>query len=92
VSVEAAPGLLSGRFFDCFTGFAGVLLNPTKQFLGLAFDILEFVVRELGQFLFQLTLNDVAVAFDFERGHNFVILILSVRSFRRELLNGLAYQ
>jgi hypothetical protein len=60
---------LSGRFFDCFTGFTGMLLNPAQQFLGLAFDALEFVVRKLGQFLFQLALDDVKVTFDFEFCH-----------------------
>jgi hypothetical protein len=62
---------LSGRFFDCFTDFAGVLLNSTMQFLGLAFGALEFVVREFGLFLFQLTIDDVKVALDFEFGHTF---------------------
>ena len=58
-------------FFDCFTDFAGVLLNSTLQFLGLAFGALELVVREFGLFLFQLTLDDVKVALDFEFGHTF---------------------
>jgi hypothetical protein len=71
---------LSGRFFDCFTGFTGVLLNPTQQFLGLAFDALEFVAGELGSLLFQLALDDVKVTFDFEFGHKFVILVLSDQS------------
>ena len=43
-----------------------MLLNPTKQFLGLAFGTLEFVVRERGSFLFQLAFDDVKVALDFE--------------------------
>ena len=64
----AEAGLLD-RFFDCFTDFAGMLLNPTKQFLGLAFDALEFVIRELGSLLFQLALDDVKIAFDFEFCH-----------------------
>jgi hypothetical protein len=34
--------------FDRFTGFAGSLLNSTEQFLMLALDILEVVIRELG--------------------------------------------
>ena len=61
---RCCPAILHGRvlldrFFDCFTDFAGVLLNPTKQFLGLAFDALEFVIRELGSlapFCFNLPL------------------------------------
>jgi hypothetical protein len=61
--------VLLDRFFDCFTDFAGVLLNPTKQFLELAFDALEFVIRELGSLLFQLALDDVKIAFDFKFCH-----------------------
>jgi hypothetical protein len=64
----AGAGLLY-RSYDCFTGFAGVLLNPAKQFLGFAFGALEFVVRELGPLLFQLALDDVEVTFDFEFCH-----------------------
>ena len=72
----ATPG---GGLFDSFTGFAGVLLNPTKQFLGLAFDILEIVVRELGSLLFQLTLDDVRVTFDFESCHKLILLFVFIR-------------
>jgi len=48
-----------------------MLLNPTKQFLGLAFGTLEFLIRECGSFLFQLAFNDVKVALDFEFCHKF---------------------
>jgi len=68
-SQSRAESRLSGRIFDCFTRFAGVLLNPAKQFLRLTFDALEFVVRELGLFLFQLAFDDVKVTFDFEFCH-----------------------
>jgi hypothetical protein len=61
--------MTSGGLFDCFTDSAGVFLNPPQQFLGLAFDVLKFVVRELGPLLFQLAFDDVAVAFDFEFVH-----------------------
>ena len=57
-------GLLD-RLFDCFASFAGLFLNPTQQFLGLAFGALEFVVRKFSPLLFQLTLDDVTIAFDF---------------------------
>jgi len=46
-----------------------VFLNPPQQFLGLAFDVLKFVIRELGPLLFQLSFDDVAVTFDFEFVH-----------------------
>jgi hypothetical protein len=52
-----------------------MLLNPAKQFLGLAFGALEFVAHEFGLFLFQLALDDLNVALDFECFHiNFMIL------------------
>lgn len=46
-----------------------MLLKLPQQFLGLAFGTLEFVIRERGSFLFQLALDDVKVAFDFEFCH-----------------------
>jgi hypothetical protein len=58
------------RFFDRFTGFAGALLNPAKQFTVLAFGVLEIVLRELGPLLVQLALGDVPVSFDFACSHN----------------------
>jgi hypothetical protein len=60
---------LFNRIFNCFTGFAGVLLNPARQFLGLAFGTLEFVAREFGPLLFQLAFDEVKVALDFEFCH-----------------------
>jgi hypothetical protein len=62
-------GTTSNGFLDRFTDFAGVLLDPTLQFYGFAFDVLKFVVRECSQFLFQLALDDIAIAFDFEIVH-----------------------
>ena len=62
---EVERGFLD-RFFDRFTGFAGALLYPAKQFVALAFGILEIVIRELGPLLLQLAFGDVPVAFDFE--------------------------
>ena len=47
-----------------------MLLNPTEQFLGLAFSTLEFVASKLGLFLLQLALDDVKFAFDSERFHS----------------------
>jgi hypothetical protein len=58
-----------------------VLLDPSKQFFGHAFDPLELVVRYLGFLLFQLALSDVPVAFDFEHGHDFLILRSNVQSY-----------
>ena len=61
--------MTSGGLLDGFTDSVGLLLNPPQQFLGLAFNILKFVVRELGPLLFQLAFDNVQVAFDFEFVH-----------------------
>jgi hypothetical protein len=58
------------RRFDRFMSFPRALLNPADQFVLLAFDVLEIVIRKLGPFLFQLALGDVPVAFDFKFGYN----------------------
>jgi hypothetical protein len=60
---------LRDRLFYCFTDFAGMFLNPAKQFLGLAFDVSEIVVHEPGPFLFHLAFGDFPVAFDFKFDH-----------------------
>ena len=61
-------GLLDG-LFDCLKAFAGRLLDPAEQFLLFSLNVLEIVVRQLRPFLFQLTLGDVPVAFNFECAH-----------------------
>lgn len=63
--------MTSGGLLDGFPDFVGVFLNPPQQFLGLAFDVLKFVVLELGPLLFQFAFDDVAVAFDFEFVHRY---------------------
>ena len=71
-SGAAAGGCGAGffdRLLDNLTGFTRALLNPTKQFVLLALDKLEIIIRELGPFLFQLALGDVPVAFDFKSSH-----------------------
>ena len=69
--MAAAGGGFLDRFFDCFTGFAGALLDPAKQFIALAISILEIVIREFGPLLLQLAFGDVPVTFDFKcRRHN----------------------
>jgi hypothetical protein len=49
--------------------FAGAFLNPTDQFIMLAVNILEIVIRERGPLLFQFALGDIPVTFDFEFVH-----------------------
>ena len=68
VATTGGAGLLE-RLFNRFPGFAGALLNSADQFVRLAFDELEIVIRELRPFLFQFALGDVPVAFDFECCH-----------------------
>ena len=61
----AGGGRFLDRFFNGFAGFPGALLNPTDQFLLLAFGKLQIAIRELGPLLFQFALGDVPVALDF---------------------------
>jgi hypothetical protein len=68
-ATAGGAGFIEG-LFDRFAGFPGALLDPSDQFLGLAFGEMEIVIRELGPFLFELALGDVPVAFDFEGSHN----------------------
>ena len=58
-------GAILDRFFDRFTGFTGALLNAAQQFIALAVRKLQIVLRELGPFLFEFSLGNVPVAFDF---------------------------
>jgi hypothetical protein len=55
--------------FDRFTSLAGALLNTAKQFVVLALDVLEIVIRKFGPLLLQLALCDVPIALDFECVH-----------------------
>jgi hypothetical protein len=68
LAATAGTGFLD-RLFDGFTGFPGAFLNPANQFVVLALDVLEIVIRELGPLLLQLALGDVPVALDFEFIH-----------------------
>jgi hypothetical protein len=70
IGAAAAAGaeFLDG-FFDRFPGFAGAFLNPAQQFILLAVNVSQIVIRQLGPLLFQLALGDVPVAFDFECVH-----------------------
>ena len=58
-------GLLYG-----IKGRAGALLNPAIQFIMLALDKLEIIIRQAGPFLLQLAFSDVPVAFNFKCIHN----------------------
>ena len=55
--------------FDFFLGLAGAFLDAPDQFVFLALDELEVVIRKLREFLFQLALGNVPVSFDSESAH-----------------------
>ena len=65
---EGRAVFFDGDFYG-FTTFASAFLDTTDQFFLLAFDELEIVIRERGPFLFEVALDDVPVAFDFECCH-----------------------
>jgi hypothetical protein len=97
-SLFAAAGGAGFRdgFLDRFTGFAGALLNAAQQFFLLAFGELEIVIRKLGPLLFELTLSDVPVAFDFEFVHSallcFLFLFLIAAMVTAKVLSQSAYR
>lgn len=62
--MAAGGGTFLDELFDCFASFAGALLNSTEQFLILALDVREIVIRELGPLLFQLARHDGPIAGD----------------------------
>jgi len=74
----AAGRSSSDGLFYRLTRFAGALLDASDQFLLLAFDVLQIVVREFGPLLLQVAFNDVPVAFDFECCHGDVGWMLVV--------------
>ena len=53
--------LFLDRFFDCFTGLPGALLDAAHQFVLLAVEELQVIIREIGPLLFQLALGNVPV-------------------------------
>ena len=55
--------------FNGFTAFACAFLNASNKLIQLAFDELEVIISELGPLLFEVALDDVPVAFDFECCH-----------------------
>jgi len=65
---ELEPGVAQSLFHRRFC-LAGALLDSAYQFVFLAFRIGKVVVAQLGEFLFQLPLDDVPVTFQFEFIH-----------------------
>jgi len=57
------------EMLDFSPGVAGAPLDAAGQFLLLAIEKLQFIVRELRDFLFQFSLGDVPSAFGYKRAH-----------------------
>jgi hypothetical protein len=57
------------QLLDFPAKLAGVLLDATGQFILLASEELQFVIRELGDFLFQFALGNVPSSFGCKRAH-----------------------
>lgn len=74
--MAAAAVVIAEGFFNCLAGFAGFFLDTTYEFIGFAFGNVEIVVGQLTPLLFDLSFEDVPVAFELERVH-IVIGIMS---------------
>ena len=82
--------LFLDRFFDCFTGLPGALLDAAHQFVLLAVEELQVIIREIGPLLFQLTFGNVPVAFDFEFIHSVLSFVVDGDVFTINCLAGYA--
>jgi hypothetical protein len=72
--LSAATAFIDG-LFDLFPGLAGAFLDAADQFVLLAFDILEVVIGELREFLFQFALGNVPVSFGGESSHKILVFV-----------------
>jgi len=59
---------------DLSPGLAGTLLYAAKQFILLAIEELQFVIRQACEFLFQFPLGDVPSSFGCKLAHRYVWL------------------
>ena len=57
-------------------GLAGAFLDAANQFVLLAFDELQIIIRKLRKFLFQLAFGNVPVSFGYKRAHIFGQVVL----------------
>jgi hypothetical protein len=76
--VFATAAFVHGAF-DFFPGLAGAFLDAADQFVFLALDKLEIVIRKLREFLFQLALGNVPVSFDGQSAHIIFVFVLFSR-------------
>ena len=87
--LTTATGTFIHRALNFFPGLPGAFLDAPDQFIFLAFDELQVVIRESCEFLFQLALGNVPVSFGCESAHmifEFVRLFQPRDPTRREFL------
>lgn len=72
--VMAAATFVHGAL-NFFPGLAGPLLDAANQFILLALDELQLVIRKLRKPLFQLALGNVPISFGCEQTHAHIIVI-----------------
>jgi len=72
--VYATAAFVHGSF-DFFPGLSGAFLYAANQFIFLAFDELQIVIREPCKFLFQPAFGNVPVSFGGKNGHTIWLFI-----------------
>jgi hypothetical protein len=80
--VYATAAFVHGSF-DFFPGLPGVFLDAANQFIFLAFDELQIVIREPCKLLFQLALGNVPVSFGGKNAHTIWLFISFCRVIQR---------
>jgi len=73
-SLIATAAFVNG-VFDLFPGLTSAFLDAASQFVLLAFDVVEVVIGELREFLFQLALGNVPVSFGDESTHIIFVFV-----------------
>ena len=67
--IDVATTAFANDRFNILFAFAGKFLNAPDQFRFLPLDVLQVIVRELGELLFQPALGDVPVSFELKFVH-----------------------
>jgi hypothetical protein len=80
--LSAAAAFVDG-LYNLFPGLTGAFLDAADQFILLAFDVLEVVIGELREFLFQLALGNVPVSFGGKSSHIIFLFVFSARGVAR---------
>ena len=74
---------------DLFFVLTGTLLYATDQFIFLALDELQIIVRKLREFLLQLALGNVPVSFEDKCAHNATLIYVCYLTYRHSRLQEL---